>query len=470
MRGIVLSLFSLAGLLAILPGSSALVRAEDWKFRLIWESQVLSKDPIVLLTTADVDRNGTKEIVATDFGFEVAGRRDSKDSREHLFVFEWSKQGLKTRFRREWDPTEGKGDELVVAKNLWRSTRLMSWNVGGRTVVETIPPYLGLEWKDGQYLLREQGRLGGGTVGSWALPWESPWCYGDPVPQEGPQIECFVGLRDFSGDGKTSILTFVQEQAGVGTPMSKLRVRALAPGFPIEWESKKPQRWVKYGVWQLGVPEPIDWLNGRARNGLLLLDHESRRLYHFDLGMKGYQPTPTQLFKKGVYGKEVMGITSNPYPDGHYGQTRQRGIGEYWGYHFIDGPDKGPLALLRKVVLKPDLKGFLQEDVEFPQHEQFIGVGYFDVADLDEDGLDEVILVEQTGKREFTEEHVVYSDTADYIRVLKWDGKRYQTMWVSSEPYASHGIKFIVDDVTGAGKKQLVVTTGEGAIQIWEKN
>lgn len=83
--------------------------------------------------------------------------------------------------------------------------------------------------------------------------------------------------------------------------------------------------------------------------------------------------------------------------------------------------------------------------------------------------MDELIILEEAGKVEnVSEDYAEYTDVKDYIRVLKWDGKKYQTVWVSP-PYTKRGTKFLVEDIKGMGKKQLVVMTGQGTIQIWEK-
>jgi hypothetical protein len=62
---------------------------------------------------------------------------------------------------------------------------------------------------------------------------------------------------------------------------------------------------------------------------------------------------------------------------------------------------------------------------------------------------------------------LIYSDIADYIHVLKWDGKAYQSIWVSP-PFKDRGSKVLIDDVLGNGKKQIVVGTGHGTLQVWD--
>jgi hypothetical protein len=160
------------------------------------------------------------------------------------------------------------------------------------------------------------------------------------------------------------------------------------------------------------------------------------------------------------------------YPDIHIGHTQDRKIAESWGYVREPTQEKINNLVLRRAVLRADLKGWETEEPRFPRNKQFLGIGHFQLADMDGDGLDEVILVEQTGKNEFlgSGEHryLHYSVVKDYIRILRWNGKEYETVW-TSPPYTAHGTKLLIDDVKGDGKKQLVVFNMHGTVEIWER-
>ena len=89
--------------------------------------------------------------------------------------------------------------------------------------------------------------------------------------------------------------------------------------------------------------------------------------------------------------------------------------------------------------------------------------------DIDSDGIDEIIVVERTGVPTWSKEREYhYKDIKDYIKILKWDGKKYQVIWVSP-PYTKRKVKFLVEDIKNTGKKQLIVFSPFGSIQIWEK-
>jgi hypothetical protein len=433
---------------------------EPWRFGLAYESPVLTKDIFFMATSADVNRNGIPEVILTDFGFAAAGLYDEQDPYENLFVLEWEKNELKVKFNKKWDPSKVKGSDEAVARyfSAWKATRFMIWPIGDRVVAETIAPYLGLEWSKGGYVLHEQHGWAPEVplVGSWALQMLSASCYPDFRNRATYPRECLVGVRDFSGNGKPKIVTLLEEELVKDKQYKQtLRVRKFEPGFPIEWEMVSSKRF--------GRVDSIDRLNMSARQGLIMREFKTTSTYLFEPqeSGKGYRLRLTQI-------KEPMDLEPYALSDVYLRTTQKKGVEEYWGYHSAQAPDEGFILLLRKVILKPDLTGFTRDDIDFPHHEPFLGMGFFDLKDLDGDGLDEVILVEQTGKREFTDEHVRFSEVKDYIRILKWNGKKYQTMWVSP-PYTKRGARFLVEDIKNIGKKQMVVMTPEGTVQIWEK-
>jgi len=236
----------------------------------------------------------------------------------------------------------------------------------------------------------------------------------------------------------------------------KLRVRKYAPGFPIEWEQEGLSK-------RFVLTDPIDKFNFHSKSGLLLRVFRTAKWHYFGRDRTGAAYELREIKKEVPRDIELYDL-----PDYYLRTTQKKGIEEYWGYRFAKAPDKGNIPLLRKVILKADLTGFVSDDVNFDHHKSFLGVGFFDLKDLDGDGLDEVILVEETGKRRFEDEEITYSDIKDYIRILKWDGKKYETMWVSP-PYSKRGTKFLIEDIKNTGKKQLVVMTSSGTIQIWER-
>jgi hypothetical protein len=465
--------------------------AEPWSFKLAWESSRLTDGPFLLMTSADVNRNGLQEIIVADFGRfgdHIAEWPVLKEPYANLFVFEWDKNELKLKWQKQWDmrkpKTRDERDRYFMA---YEALQMTSWKLENRVIVETLPPYLGLSWDGKKYQLQEQNMAikEKPLVGSWALPWMSPSCYPSFPARVSYPRECLVGIRDFSGKGEPKIVTMFEEEIVRNKQYKQiLRVRKFESGFPIEWEFLLDSKYY------FGSPRYIDRLNMQANgmlliSNLLLADKKSHSLYFFEPEPQkpGYRLNPLSQSSKGIIAKDLppvdlmlydypdIYLTTYDLPDVYLRTTQKKDLWEYWGYHRIDIPNPQRFdfsLLLKKVFMKPDLTGFMSEVVDFPHHESFLGVGFFDLKDMDGDGLDEVILVEETGKKEPGSERFDYTDTKDYIRILKWDGKEYQTMWVSP-PYAKRGTKFLIEDVKNTGKKQLVVMTGQGTIQIWER-
>jgi len=447
------------------------VQARDlWQIKLQHETKRLTDSPIYLFTTVDLNRNGSKEIVIADFGlFQDAhewSQRFGPKNIYNLVVLEWKTNEFKEVWRKTWDKSKARNSiESSKYYSFWKSKRLLAWSTDGKTVVETVPPYLGLEWNEKQYILHEQyGPYSDSqVVGSWAFPWLGASCFFGFTNFPSYPRECLIGIRDFSGRGKPKIVTLLEDKEKEKKKHKfTLRVRAFEKGFPVEWEQRQEKEFVTYPA--------IDKYNMRLKSALRLMEKSTGTYYLFDRGSgeKDYRLREVKVKEKIDEHSGPMGITSSWYWDIHIGATRKKELEEYWGWHRTKGPDEGYIESLRRVIIKRDLSAFLQYDLEIPHHEPFLGVGYFNLADMDGDGIDEVILIEQTGKRSFDPDSIAYRDTKDYIRILKWNGKKYQTMWISP-PYTKRGTKFLVEDIKGTSKKQLVVLSPYGTVQVWER-
>lgn len=450
---------------------------QPWTLTRTWESQALTDSAFYLMAAADVNRNGTKELIAADLGRpidlregfnEIWDEKSHLKTSYHLFVLEWDGSQMHVRWRKDWDLAKLRSrEERDSYFTGHEAHQLAVWRVGDDVIVETVPANLSLAREGQQYVLREQPGSEPPIV-SWAFPWLSPGCYqGSSYRWKGlSQRECLLGIRDFSKAGLPKVVTVYEECiegcSNDGADFEqRLRVRKLAPGFPIEWEMISP---IRLRWW---IPSTVDHLNGRASGGVLIPEHQTWVLNVIERSPdgKGYRLRPTSM-KKGANDDTPTDIRG-----GQAGWTRSRGTEEYWGYTYVRGKssDGGSVRILRRVTAKPDMTGFLKQDINFPVPEHFVGIGQFALRDVDGDGLDEVVWVEHTAtKREFVEEQVYFEGVKDYVRILKWNGKTYQTMWVSP-PYSEPGVRFLVDDVKKSGKNQLVVLTGHGTIQIWEK-
>ncbi len=443
--------------------------SETWQLSRTYESNKIIDSPFLLFASADLNGNGVQELIITNFGQSGDHLEESKQWKNFLLpyqfaIVEWAGNKLAIQFAKQWDMSKTHTDfEAHQYFLAFQSKQMASWQIGKRKVVETIPPYLGIEWLKGKYTLKEQQGpfTAGPLVGSWVFPWLSPSCYqGFQYPMTWPR-ECIVGIRDFWNNGTPKIVTILEREIIKDRQYKQtLRVRRLEPGFPVEWEMESPKRFV--------INEPIDMLNQKSTNEILMRVYRTTSWYLFKPNKDNKSYQAESIAAEGP----LKGLEQYDLPDIYIRNTRSKNVGEYWGYRKVELSYPNSLNFiyqLRNVTIKPDLSSFVKEDIDFTHHDNFLGVGFFDVKDINGDGLDEIILVEETaGKLKLGDETVQYIDIKDYIHILKWDGQKYQTMWVSP-PYTKRGTKFLVEDIKNTGKKQLVVLSPYGTIQIWEK-
>lgn len=428
---------------------------EKWNFQKTYETISLSERPFVLITAGDINKNGKKEILTTDFGAfrgDIGAMNEEADY--HFLIFEWESNKLEVKLSKSWKRKDFRAPGMSSCAG---TLSLNVWEVGDRVIAETYPPYFGVEWLKGEYVFMEQ-RYKNRTVGSWAFPWQSLSCVISFVGEKWPR-ECFYGIREFTEKGETKIFTIYADSR---SSKRVLRIRRYENGFPIEFEENSGKYDFVFNdsgyIGAIGQGS----LSKKAKGGVLFKNFKGGLLYMVKYDIKTEQ---YKIFKSNF--KEIM-VDNYIMPDSLIRSSRNKDVEEYWGSTIGTAYDGGGVDILRRVVIKPDLSGLITKDIKFSYHKNFIGVGYFDLQDIDGDGLDEIILVEQTGKRKFGVETVSFSEIQDYLKILKWNGKEYQVMWET--PISNkRGTKFLVDDIKGTGKKQIVVFTREGTVQIWER-
>ncbi|MBI5676857.1 MAG: hypothetical protein HZC48_13740 [Nitrospirae bacterium] len=426
----------------------SLYAAEKWKFQKTYETGKLADRRISLYTTGELKRNGEKELIVgyldPYLDVSVSDERDEK-SDFNFYLFEWENNDLMPKFSKKWKYQ----DEQYYAVDM------KIWDVEGRTIGESFPPYFAIEWQNGQYNFMEQ-KKGEHLLGSWIFPWQSTNC-SEFAKDQWPR-ECLYGIRDFGGNGELKLITLTSLTKERSRSNDILKVRSSEPPFPVEFEHKSSETDFWRGTIDYGR------FSKDARQGILLRNSLDQNLsmLKYDEKTKNYKIIKTKIKDFGI---KYEGILSNRYI---ISSTRNKGIEEYWGYTQVNLKDGGFTNTLVRVELKPDLSGIIKKEINFQRHKLFIGVGHFDVTDIDGDGLDEVIFLEETGKRVFGEETTDYRKYKGYIKILKWNGKEYEVMW-ESPAYTERGTTFLVEDIKGTGKKQIVVFTPERTIQIWER-
>ena len=96
---------------------------------------------------------------------------------------------------------------------------------------------------------------------------------------------------------------------------------------------------------------------------------------------------------------------------------------------------------------------------------EFMVFKNFDLVDFDNDGLDEIIVTEASGKFVPTEEEPGITDYKERILMLKWNGKKYETVFATQKFKGNTSL--LIDDITGNGKKEIVVGNEKGEIYIF---
>jgi hypothetical protein len=464
--------------------SSESIALETWSFLLSYESPTISVSGFELVTSADVDQNGIKEIIATDFGQFSS----NYDKGYHLYILEWSTNQLKIKLTKHWDrfnpQIKSRNSPFGADFQAYKTESFRSWKSDEKPIVEAVPPFFKIEWDNGKYAINDsqvwESSNADYVIGSWAFPWLSSTCYPyfrdvHPLaptrlsdvksshwlsdwrkPLSDPR-ECLVGIRDFLGNGNLKMLSIYQEEIVKDKEyVQQLRVRDLnKSGAPIEWQMKLPGMFYS---------SPIDRFNQSTRSALMLWQSQSLDLYCFDYDTQN----KTYQLRLTLH-RNPLPVHKFNLPDIYLRKTQKRDREEYWGYHDLKEGYGLSLWALRKVDIGPDCTLLNRVDIDYEHNEPFIGVIFFNVLDIDGDQVDEVVLVERTGIRKDNGESIEYQKAKEFVRILKWNGNKYQSMWVSP-PYAKLGTTFLVDDVMNKGGKQLVIMSPYGTVQIWERH
>ena len=412
---------------------------------LVWESRSIGNAPIHLMKAADLNGNGIKELVVTNFSNHLEGQGQYPDKYQ-IVVYEWTGKKYEEKWRLE--VPEAKYIDVVGGVTL-----LVSWRIGKRDVIQGVPPYIGLQWAEGKYQWYEQSGFqhNDGIVGSWAMPWISPSCWGSFTVKRDYPRECFMALRHFEWQGNPVIISFLEKTQGI----CQIRVRRYDKDYPVIWESDfKP-----------GIPfQTLIDFDDRARGSLLLSWDKDRYLLRPDQ-TGGYKLEPALgeifagFFREGnTYKRDLI-----------LGYSKSPNVEEYWG-EFLDEKIKTEYQFVIRIAFIVEDK-LNWEDLKFNTHKKFHRTGTFALGDLDSDGLDEIALVEYTGNWERPCESCDFinrSNVADYLNIIKWGTDGYKRIWSSKPIDEDAPLSLLIDRLTTGPKKQLIVGTDHGTVQIWE--
>jgi len=398
------------------------------EFGMVWESQTLTDRTITSLTAADLNGNHIKEIVLGDIGTAHL------PSHPRIVVLEYNGNEFKILWEKKWTDVS---KSVTQFNALRRSSNPKVWNLFGHTIVEIQPPFLALEFRQGKYQFDEM------YVDLMEKPPinRSIWTWtGNDLP---------IAVVDLNGFGVGEIVTFERRKESRAGDI--LRIRSMKPGYPIVWENvmTRPLDSRSFvGRFDSGTPEQV-----YIPPVLLSAAGKDKYLTEEAVLEKTNSKDRTFLDANGV------------------GSTRRMDLSELWGVQGYYG-DKNPLV---RWAFNKKMHKFIPEEINVSISPDFLGFSQIALGDVDGDKLDEVVVVEGVGHLGPTDpENTEYGpdilDQKEFIHVLKWDGRKYANTWTSSPFSGKEWIsKILVDDVIGIGKKQIVVGTGDGKIQIWER-
>lgn len=405
--------------------------AQEFTFKEIWKSPQLTEAEggIMKLVAADINGNKIKEIVVSDIGFVYLPKNPM------VMVIEYNGSTFEEKWQKKWhdifdDQNQFNALQEIVSPKVW--------TVFQRTVLEIHPPFIMLEWLDGRYVLHEQymflESLDDPKIKSWVWNW--------------PEKDHAIAQADLNGDGKDEIITFERFKANF--PEGVMRVRRMEPGFPVIWKTDIKE--------SFNPTVFIGKFSPSGRNELyaphMLLSFIKDDQYKIDWIPLKSSPKIEDLYfwlNHGAAGStSIKNKTDLLVKSGFYGE-------------------KKPL-----VRFTPNKAGseFVGKQIPFKSHNNYLGVGRLALGDLDNDGLDEVVFSEGTGRLgpEDPEGGRDILDLKEYLHVLNWDGKKYNSVWISKPFLDNESIsEILVDDVTGDGIPEIVVATGKGTLHIYQK-
>ncbi len=192
---------------------------------------------------------------------------------------------------------------------------------------------------------------------------------------------------------------------------------------------------------------------------LLFIPYEEDKGYWISQVQNVYRVKEIKSFRKSLY-KTTLPLfplySGNPEKYLKIGRTTSKDFDEVF---FVEPAEVLYSGGLFKAIWNNDRFEF--KDILYGLH----GLDNLTVTDIDDDGLDEIIISDVRGDLVREEEEPYLENRRDVIHILKWDGKKYKKIWTSK----SLGLitQIIVDDVTGDGKKEIIVGNDKGEIHIF---
>lgn len=376
-------------------------------FKKLWEAK--SENKIEKIFAIYLDKNKIKEIT-------VLSKCKKLGRCEKLELYSWDRG----TFVKRWQSSEVQEGIDIKYYDFNNLLLIKIYNSPNKTII----PYE-LSYKDGKYELKETENA------------QIPFL----------QYENYVTSGSFKKKGDHDVL--ITSEGGLEL---RLNIREAKPPYRLLWTS--PFKIYKYeGIHVFGD------FNGDNKLELLIIPYRETEGYWISLNGKEFEVKGIKSYRKS---KDNITLPLFPvnamYPEKYFqaGRTTSKDFDEIC---FIDENLYG--GPLYKAVWQKDR--FKIEEILSTKG--ITGYDNLNLADIDNDGLDEIIISEIRGDLVETEEEPFIKNHHDVIHILKWNGKKYKKIWTSQSLSAITQI--LIDDVTGDGKKEIVVGNEKGEIYIF---
>lgn len=380
-------------------------------FKEIWKGKFDNR--IEKLLTIDLNKNGTKEILI------LSGYKK-------LRLFQWDRK----TFVKRWEAPNLKDGIDFEYYNFNNFLLVKQYDPKDRT----ITPYA-LFYKDGNYVLEE---IKESRIPSW--------------PDES-----YVTSGSFKNkDSKDLIITTYCKDR-----KCYLRFRDVRDTNDILWTSYFSIAW-KADLPLLNALPVFGNFRGNKEIELLVIPYNEEKGYLISQILKSFMVREIISHRKTEDNKTLPLFplfTRSNEKNYRVGHSTSKNFDEIF---FIEPSEPFNFGTLYKSIWNKDRFDF-QEILD----RGLIGYDNLNLSDIDNDGLDEIILSKIRGDLIGMEEEPSITERRDEINILKWNSKEkeYKKIWTSQSLSAITQI--LVDDVTGDGKKEIVVGNDKGEIHIF---
>ena len=138
---------AVVGFLSVLALNVAI--ANPMEFKLAWESPKLTRLPIALMTSADLNGNGVKELIFTDFSHSTYMAVEGDEAlmflkekgNSKIMIWEWQGKSMKLKWEKQFPPATSRSMESKYFGLVNQVKRINTWTIKGKDIIEADPPF-----------------------------------------------------------------------------------------------------------------------------------------------------------------------------------------------------------------------------------------------------------------------------------------------------------------------------------------